>query len=261
MFHCSLIDYHCEYLSWRMTHGYTGISEQVGENSVAHIETARMTSNDQLIYEPSATEILASVEFTDNGSDKFKQLSGGRQNESSGVAEERLLQVTLVGAQPFFLLLPFDILLEILSRTNHLGDLLAVARTCKNLCRKLTDPSAYPLWRGMRRNISLPDPAKYTGEVKGDDGTSMKIMGVRKFTHEPAYAAFVFDGGPCEICHKDTDRPYRSFSLRIRLCDNSECFQKIRTPGLLTWTFILNFTRSRRLFQSSRSMGSFVCNS
>lgn len=182
-----------------MTHGYTGISEQVGENSVAHIETARMTSNDQLIYEPSATEILASVEFTDNGSDKFEQLSGGRQNESSVVAEERLLQATLVGAQSSFLLLPFDILLEILSRTNHLGDLLAVARTCKNLCRKLTDPSACPLWRGMRRNISLPDPAKYTGEVKGDDGTSMKIIGVRKFTHEPAYAAFVFDGGPCEV--------------------------------------------------------------
>lgn len=144
--------------------------------------------------------------------DKSKQLSGvynlidqepqakkGRQNETEDRAEGRLLQPTSIGDQPFFLLLPFDVLLEILSRTNHPGDLLAVTRTCKNLCRKLTDPSAYPLWRRMRRNLSLPDPAKYTSVVKSHDETDVRVTGVLNFAHEPAYAAFVFDGGDCEV--------------------------------------------------------------
>lgn len=130
--------------------------------------------------------------------DQEPQAKKGRQDETSDGAEERLLQPTSVGDQAFFLLLPFDILLEILSRTNHPGDLLAVARTCKDLYRKLTDPSAYPLWRGMRRNLSLPDPAKYISVVRAH-GTDVEVTGVLKFTHEPAYAAFVFDGGVCEV--------------------------------------------------------------
>jgi len=187
-------------------------SKQVDASFAAHKETARMHSNGQLIVvsDPSTSEISTSVAFTNN--DESKQLSSaynlidqepqakkGRQYETSGGAEEQLLQPTSVGDQPFFLLLPFDILLEILSRTNHPGDLLAVARTCKNLCRKLTDPSAYPLWRGMRRNLSLPDPAKYISVVRSQHGTDAKVTGVSNFSHEPAYAAFVFDGGGCEV--------------------------------------------------------------
>jgi len=51
----------------------------------------------------------------------------------------------------------------------------------------------------MRRNLSLPDPAKYISVVKSQHGTDAEVTGVLNFSHEPAYAAFVFDGGVCEV--------------------------------------------------------------
>ncbi|KXN84386.1 hypothetical protein AN958_12645 [Leucoagaricus sp. SymC.cos] len=158
---------------------------------------------------------------------------------------------------------PFDVLLEILKNTGHPGDLLAVARTCKDLCQKLTDPSAFPLWKKMREKIGLPNPVgkKYRAEVEDahtNDGPAMEITGVQNFVHnEPAYAAFVFDGGVCEVRGKETKRSYHSFALRIRLCGEvshvfeamcllqNACFKEIQTKqfGLLTWSFMDSVTQ------------------
>jgi hypothetical protein len=97
--------------------------------------------------------------------------------------------------------LPYDILEAILSKTGDPRFLLATARTCKELYKKLTHPSASGMWKKLRKSshIGLPDPAAYDTGV-GDGGLNVKIAGVRFFaSNEAAYAAFVFDGGPCEV--------------------------------------------------------------
>ncbi|KAF5357021.1 hypothetical protein D9756_006670 [Leucocoprinus leucothites] len=232
----------------------TGESEQAGEKSVAIPESrAGMDASDQLMFvsESSAIDIslltvvandetnsLKPSPSADVSRDAEPRAKRGRFYEGHREAEER----DALGAPPTLLTLPFDLLLEILSRTSYPGDLLAVARTCKSLCRKLTDASTYHLWRKMRRDILLPDPAAYEAEVEdayNSDGSKKKITGVENFiNNEPAYAAFIFDGGPCEICDDFTNRSYRSFALRIRLCGNSDCLEKIKKSELLSWKFM-----------------------
>ncbi len=83
------------------------------------------------------------------------------------------------------MLLPVDIISQILIHTCSTRDVLAVARCNKYLSVMLVDPSNATIWSSTRRNTGqslhrgMPDPPS---------GMT-----------EPAYAAFVFDGGKCEV--------------------------------------------------------------
>ncbi|KDQ09009.1 hypothetical protein BOTBODRAFT_69394 [Botryobasidium botryosum FD-172 SS1] len=88
-------------------------------------------------------------------------------------------------------------------------DLLALARSCKRLFQVLVNPSATLVWRRARVHLShpVPDPSSNWTEW--------------------AYAAFIFDGGPCAICKRHVGDPYTSFSLRVRVCARpAECSTK-----------------------------------
>ncbi|KAH8120450.1 hypothetical protein DFH11DRAFT_1739563 [Phellopilus nigrolimitatus] len=103
-----------------------------------------------------------------------------------------------------FSILPFELLDEILSRTSP-KEVLALARCSRYFCNTLVNESAARIWKASRASCvpRLPDPTP-------------------NFT-ESAYAAYIFDGGSCENCKKHTDNYYKSFSLRLRLCDNNQC--------------------------------------
>jgi hypothetical protein len=78
--------------------------------------------------------------------------------------------------------LPFEILADIAGYFTTPKELLALARTCRDLCRTLTAPGAAGVWRAARARCvpaPLPEPTS-------------------QFT-ESAYAAFVFDGGTCDV--------------------------------------------------------------
>jgi hypothetical protein len=108
-----------------------------------------------------------------------------------------------------FLYLPLEVLAEILLYTISPKDLLAVARTCKALCAQLVSPGSAFIWRKMREKVKLPDPAAFRPVVtvsnfqpilQPDSGAASYSRGVELFVgREPAYAAFVFDGGLCEV--------------------------------------------------------------
>ncbi len=95
-----------------------------------------------------------------------------------------------------FLDLPFDVLADILILTGYPGDILAVARTSKQLCTQLVGPAAGFIWKKARIAVGLPDPAAYSAQA----GTPQEVVGVGYFiSREAAYAAFVFDGVICEV--------------------------------------------------------------
>lgn len=108
--------------------------------------------------------------------------------------------------------LPLELLAEILIQTNSPRDVLSVARTSKLLCSTLVcNPAADFIWRTIRKNClphPLPDPTPNFSEA--------------------AYAAFVYDGGPCDACKEDTKEFYASFAIRFRLCRNLRCRMGIR---------------------------------
>ncbi|KAJ4490134.1 hypothetical protein J3R30DRAFT_34975 [Lentinula aciculospora] len=101
--------------------------------------------------------------------------------------------------------LPVELLAEILLYTKSPKDVLALTRCSKSFCRTLLHEANQYIWRYARRNClpeALPEPCS-------------------RFT-ESSFAAFVFDNGPCEMCGVQVDF-YKSFGLRVRLCDNSAC--------------------------------------
>ncbi|KAI5123768.1 hypothetical protein M0805_000357 [Coniferiporia weirii] len=103
--------------------------------------------------------------------------------------------------------LPLELLAEILTRTSP-KDMLSLARCSRYFCDILVkNPDATFIWRGARKSCCPPVP----------DPTS-------NFT-EPAYAAYIFDGGPCEQCGKYSNEFYKSFSLRLRICNNQKCYK------------------------------------
>lgn len=118
-----------------------------------------------------------------------------------------------------FLDLPLELLAEILILTESPKHILTVARSCKVLCTTLLDPSSAFIWR-TARNICKPEPLPEPFQI---------------FT-EASYAAFVFDGGRCEMCKNKTDLMYTSFALRLRLCHRMECVVAFfeRSAELLT---------------------------
>lgn len=100
-----------------------------------------------------------------------------------------------------FIRLPLETLGEILCSLPTPKDLLAVARTCKTLCKILIHPDAAYIWRRLRNKVGLPDPLKFNSELSSETNEVLGwVEGIGLFVRkESAYAAFVFDGGVCEV--------------------------------------------------------------
>jgi hypothetical protein len=107
----------------------------------------------------------------------------------------------------YLLRLPLETLAEILNYTRP-PDILSLARTSKDLCRILCDPSSSLIWKRARAHpdlqLGVPDPPPNMPE--------------------PAYAAMIFDPGKCCICKKRTDRMLHSYACPSRLCDQVSGF-------------------------------------
>ncbi|KDQ09021.1 hypothetical protein BOTBODRAFT_191352 [Botryobasidium botryosum FD-172 SS1] len=108
--------------------------------------------------------------------------------------------------QPFFpsslfLSLPVELLSEVCSYLFP-PNLLSLARSCKRLFHMLVNPDAVFIWRNSRSLMSVPVP---------QPPPQWKEWG---------YAAFVFDGGECKVCHKYINSVYTSFALKARVCTN-----------------------------------------
>ncbi|KAL5495188.1 hypothetical protein ACEPAI_650 [Sanghuangporus weigelae] len=104
-------------------------------------------------------------------------------------------------------ILPWELIAEILSMTTP-EEVLALARCSRHFCDSLViNPRSKCIWESARKYCrpEIPDPTP-------------------NFT-EPAYAAYIFDGGPCEQCGKYVDAFYKSFSLRLRVC-NDKCYEE-----------------------------------
>lgn len=77
---------------------------------------------------------------------------------------------------------PMELLAEILLYSLSTQSVLALARCSKYFCATLLNKSSVFIWRNVRaacKPYAIPDPPQ-------------------NFT-EPAYAAFIFDGGECEV--------------------------------------------------------------
>ncbi|KAL1678011.1 hypothetical protein EV122DRAFT_290693 [Schizophyllum commune] len=105
--------------------------------------------------------------------------------------------------------LPYEILTDVMMRLGSPQWVLAVARTSQYFCNTLLDEKSLGIWKTNRQAVGLKDP--------------LPIL------TESAYAAFVFDGGPCEICKKHTDNMYTSFAIKLRLCNRTECQTEMRS--------------------------------
>ncbi|KDQ59335.1 hypothetical protein JAAARDRAFT_78089 [Jaapia argillacea MUCL 33604] len=132
------------------------------------------------------------------------------------------LTSSIAPPQPFCALanIPLELLAEILSHVSSTKEILALARTSKYFCHTLVaDQTSGFIWRKARENAE-PEPIP--------PPTTPNWVG-----RESAYAAFLWDGGECEICKKHTPKMYTSFSLRVRLCGNGQC--------MTAWNRTLNF--------------------
>lgn len=136
---------------------------------------------------------------------------------------ELLPESKSVPGRCLFPTLPLELLAEILIQTDSPRDVLSIARTSKLLCSTLVcNPAADFIWRTIRNKClphALPDPTPNFSEA--------------------AYAAFVYDGGSCDVCQKNTNEFYASFATRIRLCRDSRCTKNIRRY-LIDVTSIMN---------------------
>ncbi|KAI0044945.1 hypothetical protein FA95DRAFT_1608108 [Auriscalpium vulgare] len=107
--------------------------------------------------------------------------------------------------------MPVEIIAEILTHVPSPREVLAVTRCNRHLHAMLRNPGNASIWRRAREQCHVGEmPAPPPG------------------MSEPAHAAFVLDGGTCEVCKKSTNNMYFSYALRIRLCGRTEC----RTKGL-----------------------------
>ncbi|KAI0064326.1 hypothetical protein BV25DRAFT_1823310 [Artomyces pyxidatus] len=151
---------------------------------------------------------MSSEPPTDRGPSRKRRKSKGlAQNSSHGDSGSDAVSTVACLDK-----MPVEILSEILFYVPSPKEVLAVTRCNKHLCATLLNPSNISIWRRAREECTvgaLPPPF---------DGWS-----------ESAYAAFVFDGGNCEVCGKNTPNMYQSFSLRLRICRNSECRKAFRS--------------------------------
>ncbi|PCH35278.1 hypothetical protein WOLCODRAFT_107231 [Wolfiporia cocos MD-104 SS10] len=129
--------------------------------------------------------------------------------------------------------MPLEILAEILSYTTSSRDILALARCSKSFCQLfVNNPNTTFIWRDARARcvpIPIPDPTP-------------------NFT-EASYAAFLFDGGTCEICKSRTKKPYHSFTLRARLCEKPSCLSTWRKDIICACTSFQVLPRYQRVLK------------
>ncbi|KAF9225796.1 hypothetical protein BS17DRAFT_777704 [Gyrodon lividus] len=126
--------------------------------------------------------------------------------------------------------LPLELLAEILLHTHSPPTVLAVSRTSSYFHRTLAHPTVSFIWRGARKTcepIPLPEPGDAWRGSEAD------------------YAAFVFDGGFCEVCKRKTPAMYVSFAVRIRLCGSYYCRKKFISESLIDVTSQFH-TQARR---------------
>ncbi|EIW55199.1 uncharacterized protein TRAVEDRAFT_74096 [Trametes versicolor FP-101664 SS1] len=101
--------------------------------------------------------------------------------------------------------LPLELLADVLSYMPSTRDVLALARTSKQFCSILVNnPATVFIWRHARARCVL-----------GAIPELLPGMG------EATYAAFLFDSGICQACGKRSQALYYSFSLRVRLCEDT----------------------------------------
>ncbi|KAF8656316.1 hypothetical protein AX16_002618 [Volvariella volvacea WC 439] len=155
------------------------------------------------------------VEENDTSRDQHPRKKRRRRRDKAiAAAEQKSADDSWQSGSPL-MSLPLELLAEVLELTESPKDVLAVARTCRYFCKTLLGTSAVFIWRSVKQSCrprALPDPD-------------------RRFT-ESSYAAFVFDGGICEICKRQSNDMYTSFSLRLRLCKDEKCWIAIRQMGL-----------------------------
>lgn len=133
------------------------------------------------------------------------------------------------GPQDLLQMLPYEILTDILMLVGSPKWLLAVARTSRYNCSTLLDEKSLGIWQTNREAAKLPKP--------------LPIM------TEWSYAAFVYDGGPCEACKQPTPNMYTSFAIKLRLCNRTECNTEMRghihaTSGDPTDNLLMSWTPS-----------------
>ncbi|KAF8884933.1 hypothetical protein CPB84DRAFT_1964901 [Gymnopilus junonius] len=132
------------------------------------------------------------------------------------------------------LTLPLELQAEILILTGSPQHVLAVARTCKALCMTLLSSEAQFIWREARKGsgctfeYTVVEHSLPLGHAGPIERTETKFIAKlpdppKGFFGEAAYAAFVFDGGKCEFCGKETSLSYASFALRARICKDPRC--------------------------------------
>ncbi|TFY70792.1 hypothetical protein EVG20_g2203 [Dentipellis fragilis] len=113
--------------------------------------------------------------------------------------------------------LPLELLATILSHVRSPKDVLSLTRCNKHLCATLLNKGNTWIWRRARQECNagpIPDPPEGWSEAR--------------------FAAFIFDGGKCEICKDYTKRMYMSFSLKVRLCKNPSCLGNFKKGSALT---------------------------
>ncbi|KAF9467827.1 hypothetical protein BDZ94DRAFT_1247828 [Collybia nuda] len=166
-----------------------------------HMEPITEETNVPHTHPSTAAESIRSI-GPKNHQDRAKRFKSDTTSESTTVIAPILEPPALC----LLSRLPLELLAEILIYTCSPKDVLAVARTSKYFCDTLLSSPSMFIWRGTRQAClprPLPDP--------------MSI-----FT-ESSYASFLFDGGPCEICHTLTVSMYKSFAIRLRLCGKRKC--------------------------------------
>lgn len=140
----------------------------------------RSSKKARLDLEPGATKPAPASSITRASTEPF----------AVAISEVNIaLQMDVLPKPSPFVVLPVELLSEILIYTGSPQYVLAVARTCKALCQTLLISNNQFIWKETRKAcafnlkagpVSLPDPPK-------------------TFFGEAAYAAFVFDSGTCEV--------------------------------------------------------------
>ena len=120
---------------------------------------------------------------------------------------------SLISTPSLLFRLPLELLAEILISTGSPQHVLAVARTCKLFCHTLLGEDAQFIWRAARRGLGCSfnpcvasiEPFLSLNHGLNDLSTltnSTQVISLpdppRNFS-EAAYAAFLYDPGPCEV--------------------------------------------------------------
>lgn len=135
------------------------------------------------LWRPAAPMPSGSTATDHDSLPKVPTLPSMKKRRSSVRELHDLLESESVPGRCLFPTLPLELLAEILIQANSPRDVLSVARTSKLLCSTLVcNPAADFIWRTIRKNClphALPDPTPNFSEA--------------------AYAAFVYDGGSCDV--------------------------------------------------------------